>query len=253
MSEIDNIFHPQVKTISRRAQPKKVWMTTFTDMIALMLTFFVMTYAMSEPKQEAFDKMKSEAQVETSKFEGPPLEGAELDTITLGRLSVERSLDLDYLQALLEERMADVNLSDDILLSHDTLNQQLVISLPSKLGFVSGSSDLSEEGQLFVSRLAPVLSQIKNSVEITGHADTSPLSKSNALYASNWDLSLQRALSVANELKQGGYERDVLVTGQAHTQQELLSKNISVSRRRDLSRRVDILINKDSYKSQDKP
>ena len=243
-----NISHSEIRIMRANSKPKKVWLTTFTDMIALMLTFFVMTYAMSEPKREAFDKMRSKAQVESSKFEGPPLEAGELDAITLGRLSVERSLDLDYLQALFEERMTDVNLNDDILLSHDEKNQQLIISLPDKLGFLAGSSKLSEEGQIFISRLAPILSRIKNSVEITGHADTSPLSKSNALYASNWDLSLQRALSVAGELNQGGYERDILVTGQAHTQQALLPENISISRRRDLSRRVDILINKDNYK-----
>lgn len=243
-----SISHPEISIRRNYTKTKKVWLTTFTDMIALMLTFFVMTYAMSEPKQEAFDKMRSDAQTENSKFEGPPLEAGELDAISLARLSVERSLDLDYLKALLEERISDVNLNGDILLLRDEMNQQLVMSIPDKLGFVAGSSKLSEEGQIFISRLAPVLSRIKNSVEITGHADTSPLSKSNALYASNWDLSLQRALSVANELNQGGYERDILVTGQAHTQQSLLPENIPISQRRDLSRRVDILINEDNYK-----
>lgn len=247
MSSIDQILHPKVRTISKSAQPKKVWLTTFTDMIALMLTFFVMTYAMSEPRQEEFDKMRYEVQAGASKFEGPPFEAGELDTITLSRLNVEQSLDLDYLQALFEDRLSQIDVFEDIIISRDRGNQQLVLSLPTRLGFKAGSSELTEDGQLFIARLAPVLSRIDNSIEITGHADASPLSQTNKLYASNWDLSLQRALSVAQELEKGGYGRNMIVTGQAHTQQSLLPETMTLEQRKDLSRRVDILINKETY------
>ena len=44
-----------------------------------------------------------------------------------------------------------------------------------------------------------------------------------------------------------GYTRPMKVTGQAHSQQELLPETLTRQQRKDLSRRVDIVIHENRY------
>ena len=60
-------------------------------------------------------------------------------------------------------------------------------------------------------------------------------------YASNWELSIARAASVANAIRRGGYEQKIVAFGYAATQYDLLP-NLDDAERRKLARRVDIII-----------
>ena len=256
MSDTHNASSTVLKSVLKPRQSvrkKQAWLTTFTDMIALMLTFFVMTYAMSEPKGEKFEEMfQPAAQQGANKFQGAPLARGDLDTITLTKLTQEKRLDLDYLQSLIDEKLSRApELRKDLLLTHDAPNNQLVISVPVPLGFQSGSADVSEKGQRVLKDIVEIVSRIKNPIEIRGHSDTSPIRNINAGFASNWDLSLERALSVATVMTRQGYTRPMKVTGQAHSQQELLPETLTRQQRKDLSRRVDIVIHENRY--EDRP
>ena len=60
-------------------------------------------------------------------------------------------------------------------------------------------------------------------------------------YSSDWELSLARAVSVANELKRAGYMEEILSFGYGGARSFRLA-NVSKDRRQNLSRRVDIVI-----------
>lgn len=70
--------------------------------------------------------------------------------------------------------------------------------------FDSGSDELTAEGRRFLSTLAGPLKQVLDSepdqmVMIAGHTDDLPL-RSTARFATNWELSTARAVSVAKAL-----------------------------------------------------
>ena len=96
MSDTHNTSSTILKSVLKprhTVRKKQAWLTTFTDMIALMLTFFVMTYAMSEPKGEKFEEMFQPAvQQGANKLQGAPLARGDLDTITLTKLTQEKRL-----------------------------------------------------------------------------------------------------------------------------------------------------------------
>jgi len=65
---------------------------------------------------------------------------------------------------------------------------------------------------------------------------------SAARYASNWDLSLRRALAVRSALERAGYSRPVVARGYGASRFEALSPRLDPRRRYALARRVDIVI-----------
>lgn len=86
--------------------PSRIWLVTFTDIMALMLTFFVLTYAMSEPRNMGHEQMVQPTGTRTGTTTSPPFQSGPYDTITLPRVARKGALDLGYLQQVLEDRIA---------------------------------------------------------------------------------------------------------------------------------------------------
>jgi chemotaxis protein MotB len=82
--------------------------------------------------------------------------------------------------------------------------------LQAELLFASGSADLGEEGKEHLTKLAAILRDISKQIQkdidwilrIDGHTDRVPIYSGK--YASNWELSTARALSVVEFLAQQG-------------------------------------------------
>lgn len=216
-----------------------VWMISFTDLMALMLTFFVLTYSMAEPEPKTWAEVTGSLPQGVSSQEGPRrLEGGD-QVISLPRVTYNRALNLDYLAALLTTKLQDHRLLKDV----SVLNQgdRLILSLPSDLLFEPGRAEISTEGAAAIDALAPALSRIKNAIDIAGHADPRPLPGEGA-FISNWHLSLARAAAVAAQFRQRGYERDLGIEGYSSARFEEMSDDIPEEDRLSQSRRVDIVI-----------
>lgn len=216
-----------------------VWLISFTDLMALMLTFFVLTFSMSAPDENKWPLLEGSLNKEFNKFDGPKkFEGGQ-QVITLPRVTYNRALNLDYLAALLTNRLTENAFLQDVVVIKQ--RDRLLLSLPGDLLFESGQATISSDGRNAIEALVPALSRIKNAIEIAGHADPSPLGAGSS-YVSNWHLSLERARSVAQELKEKGYERALQIEGYASGRFEELDPNIPEETRMNVSRRVDIVV-----------
>jgi chemotaxis protein MotB len=238
----------QILTLSRSYRNKRkperkssAWLLTFTDLSALMLTFFVMLYAMSEPEPQVWSEIVTSMERELLNTFGPMESLGINDTVNLDKVSLNRALKLEYLLSILEKHMEEDINNQNILISQK--NENLVVSLPETLLFGSGSATMNPSGETTVTSLANALRRIRNRIEIVGHTDNVPLS--NASFPSNWELSLERAGIVAQALNRGGYVRPILIRGYGSVQFENIDANFSEDIRKDFSRRVDIHIMKD--------
>lgn len=121
----------------------------------------------------------------------------------------------------------------------ENLGQQLVIRIQEKGAFPEGSAFLQPKFRPLVRQVADLVKDIPGQVRISGHTDNRPLD--SELYRSNWDLSSQRAVSVAQEMER--------VKGFSHTRLQVLGladtkplvPNDS-ERQRARNRRVEISI-----------
>ncbi|MFC1236036.1 flagellar motor protein MotB [Vibrio sp. F74] len=119
----------------------------------------------------------------------------------------------------------------------ENLGQEIVIRIREKGAFPGGSAFLQPKFRPLVRQIADLVKDVPGIVRVSGHTDDQILE--SELYRSNWDLSSQRAVSVAHEMeKVAGFDHARLrVRGMADT--EPLNGN-ATSAQRAKNRRVEI-------------
>ena len=121
----------------------------------------------------------------------------------------------------------------------ENLGQQIVIRIKEKGAFPASSAFLQPKFRPLVRQIAELVKDVPGKIRITGHTDNQPID--SELYRSLWDLSAQRAVSVAQEMeKVKGFNHDRLqVRGLADT--DPLVPNDTPEHRAE-NRRVEISI-----------
>jgi chemotaxis protein MotB len=122
----------------------------------------------------------------------------------------------------------------------ESLGQQITIRIRENGSFSAGSAFLQPQFKPILRQIGELLADVPGEVEVSGHSDSQQIS--NELYRSNWDLSAQRAVAVAEELRlaTGFDETRMEVVGKASNQP--LSNNTNPADR-SRNRRVEISIN----------
>lgn len=87
----------------------------------------------------------------------------------------------------------------DSALDVENLGQQLKIRIKEQGSFAAGSAFLQPQFIPLVRKLGNLLGDMPGQIVVSGHTDATRVS--NELYKSNWDLSVKRALAVAEALR----------------------------------------------------
>lgn len=219
-----------------RQDNSQAWLLTFTDLAALMLTFFVLLFSMSSIKQSDWQNLVDAL--------SPRMTSLHEVTVALPSSDkaadeVERlpGTDLDYLATVLKEQMAANEVFAGAQVGRD--GDRLVISLPGDLLFAPGAVELGEAGEKAVFALTGVLRNLRNVIEVAGHADpTQPQST----YPSNWELSLARAAAISGQLSALGYAGGIIVRGYGDAGYAEIDPALSETERLARARRVDIIV-----------
>lgn len=215
------------------------WLVSFTDVMALMLTFFVLLFAMTEPNSKSWQEISTSLKSEFTKTYGGQRFSGKIDSISLDELSEQRALNLSYLESLLNTKLAEQGSKEDVRVVK--VGDVLALSLPGDLVFESASAKVTEQGGKALKSLGFILSRIKNRIEIVGHSDPRRI-QSTTGYKNNWALSLARARAVAVRLHEAGYSQTVPVYGRASGSFENLPAGLNQDERFQLARRVDIIV-----------
>ncbi len=182
------------------------WLITFADLIAVMVAFFVLVFAMSEVDA---GKWQNTVNALNKQFEAaqPPLERPQESELNAEMAPEEDTTTLAYLARLLERRTLPGTVLQDALV--ELRSDRLVISLPSFVLFQIGRADLSTNGKSALFALSSYVANLKHSVEIGAHVAP----QASAPPGSEWVLSLARALIIAENFKAAGYVRPMVVLG----------------------------------------
>ena len=218
----------------------EAWMLSFGDLVSLMLVFFVMLFAMSTLEDEKYEAIVSALaqSFNPTAVVDMPVPSQDQD---IPKTDVKELYSLDYLRALLEEKLAG-----DALFAHMGISQRddrLVISLPADQLFTATGARLADGARETVARMGTVIRFVGNRVDVDGNTDPSPVA--DASFPSNWELSLARAMAVADELRAGGYVDTINAFGLADTHFAEISLDLRVDERYRRARRVDIVVRKD--------
>jgi chemotaxis protein MotB len=225
--------------VSRKheARWRPVWLVTFTDLIALLLTFFVMIFATHKIDRQPWQALRESLNKTLSPNNSVATERT-LAERNVRPLSPEYAFDLGYLESILRLKIETESALAGILLQR--FDDRLILILPTELLFRPGSAVPTPEAGGIMLALGTVLGHIGNRVTVHGHTDPMPLRESRL--RSNWELSIARAATIANELRRTGYRREVDAIGFADTRFGDVAAQASVKGRLASARRVDIII-----------
>lgn len=213
------------------------WIIIFADLLALMLTFFVLIFSMNAVQYEDWesvvaslsDKLNpSRATVSEKAWEGREA------TMVYKPFAIS----LDYLNAVLEQKISHEEALSGIIVHRP--EGRLVISVPVVKLFESREIKLSRNGTLMLGELSLLMRQLTNRVGVIGHTDVSQ--PSGRFFASNWDLSLNRALTVAGGLAEAGYSGPLTAIGYGDSRFRDLDTSIELSERYVLAQRIDLIV-----------
>jgi chemotaxis protein MotB len=181
----------------RRQQEKGApkWMVTFSDMMTLILVFFILLFSMSVVDAQKFRAISESFQQRqvfeffpsAIEFENPSEEiGEEFpNPYEDGGFSEENSnpneLDMDELLEEVQEFLEENEMNELISATRD--DRGVVLVLQERTLFETAEADLINSAEPFLGKVGTLLSAIPNMVKVEGHTDSSPIS--NFRYPSN--------------------------------------------------------------------
>jgi chemotaxis protein MotB len=247
------------------------WLITYSDLITLLMVFFVVMYSISEADKDKYLLLKSslqrafkgEAEAQTSLvakdggaalLDAPRPQPADirLESSNPGNHAIapldasgtategDRAADSQKLDALRQAivPMAEASGALDSVNVFQT-DEGVVISISGSLLFDSGKAELKPDGTSFLNIIADTTRDWPNRLRVEGHTDNVPIDTS--LYPSNWELSAARSVVVARFLT----EQDGLNSGRvgaaAYGEFRPVANN-TTREGRSRNRRVDILV-----------
>jgi len=175
-----------------------LWMTTFSDMTTLLLTFFVLLITMAN-----FDPVKYALTVQSLQgsfgiletFPTVPIHPiVNIPKKTGDEQKKKESLkDAEKIKQIVQSK----NMEEAVKV--EVTEKGIAIMLRDPVGFASGSADLKEQGKDILKDVGDVIKTNPDlKVRVEGHTDDVPIHSNR--YRSNWELSSARSLSVVQLL-----------------------------------------------------
>lgn len=131
----------------------------------------------------------------------------------------------------------------------ENLGQELVIRIREKGAFPEESAFLQPKFRPLVRQIAELVKNIPGIIRVTGHTDNQPLD--SELYRSKWDLSAQRAVSVAQEMeKVPGFDHHRLVVRGMADAEPVASNDTALGRAQNRRVEIGILQGKPKYSDE---
>lgn len=177
------------------------WMTTYGDMVTLLMAFFVMLFAFSNIDAQKFEQVMQSFQGSAGILSGGVtinqndliFEALPESNITETVQTVEDNLEV--LKETIQDYIELKELETEVSVEFDT--RGLIIRFKDNALFDSGSANLkrsSEDILRFIGELLKNEEFMDRAVRVEGHTDNVPIS--TARFPSNWELSTTRSTNV---------------------------------------------------------
>ena len=222
----------QVKKVDKDVVPG--YMGTFADMVTLLMAFFVLLYAMSDPDPGKFEEIAAAMYEEMS--------GEELDTFT----------EFNELTENLQEIIDEKEISDKVEI--ELTPNGIEIHMEGKALFAACSAEVLSDMKPIISSISNVITELLDNsdykgymIEVEGHTDNLPPTRCPD-FKTNWELSAYRATGVVEQLLASGIQKEkikaIAMADSAPLVPNMDENGKSIFENQAKNRRVEIFINK---------
>jgi len=213
------------------------WLTTYSDVITLLLTLFVFMFVVAKVDSEKLDELQAAIKIGLLKKDGSQI-------LQKGEL---REPVFAAMKKKLQKVFKTNNVSEDIALT--LTDDGVKLELASSALYDLGSANIKKEMEPVLSEISVILLGINKdniSIEVEGHTDNIPIK--TIQFPSNWELSANRATNIVKFFIEKGVNPEKLrASGYADSRPKvpnLDNKGKSIPENQAQNRRVEIYIGK---------
>jgi chemotaxis protein MotB len=196
------IFAIPVKK-SKVKKTEALWLTSFSDLCILLMCFFVMQLAYSNPDKRKYEQVKSAMQ-----------------SLSVTK-TVKQTENLETLGKKIDRAIIDKKLEKSVVLKSDI--NGLSIEFKDAMLFESGSADLNIKYAKIADQVMGAIAKAPGDYRLIfeGHTDDIPVA--NGRFRSNWDLSSARGVALLDSFRQRGVEESRMsIQSFAHTRPKVV-------------------------------
>lgn len=221
------------------------WIVTFSDLMTLLLTFFVLLLSMASMDErnvkEAVGSVVQKFTIGTD-YDAPASRDAGPHSGEPGVMDVKEDDMSPLREMVFDDTTKDLNFQENKYVQ--------VFSIQSEVLFPPGGIELSAEGAALLNRLIPYIIRLEYPLLIAGHT-SSPYNETGAGYQPGennfeqemtWLISYRRALAVYRHFTDRGVDKGKLTIESFGQFRPKYSPNTAEGQRRN--RRVDLVLDK---------
>ncbi|MGI6657757.1 MAG: OmpA/MotB family protein [Desulfobulbus sp.] len=217
-----------------------MWMATYSDLVTLLLTFFVLllTMASMDPTkfiqaktsiESAFGWRTTAAPVPFALPIIPSPPKAKFSPIPQATIAgYIRQIESDLKLARLEDQVKAVQKDND----------SIILRINDSVLFESGKSTLNPAAYPLLRKIAEIIRPLPMTLRIEGHTDARPFASSAT---TNWDLSVARAVSVMSFFYRGNLLSQERMSAAGYGDAQPIAPN-TTEEGRTQNRRVDFVL-----------
>ena len=246
------------------------WMTTYSDLVTLLLTFFILLFSMAAIDVQKFEEVAFSLRSSFAKISGgdmfyeddgksiismTPYDNASKESSTNeneannnefkeNELNESEAInnklaDIKAAQIDIEKLIKEMGLNENIKVIDE--EDRVILRVDSLILFDAGKADIKASGKFVIEKMGFILKELKTDILVQGHADDRPIN--TTIFPSNWELSTKRATNVVKYLAEtsGVEEKYLTATGNAEFK-PIVPNDTEYNRQKN--RRIDIIIEK---------
>ncbi|MEE4254005.1 MAG: flagellar motor protein MotB [Desulfuromusa sp.] len=219
-----------------------MWMVTFSDLVTLLLTFFVLMLSMAN-----MDQVKFNAASESLAGAFGVLGSSDKTEVTVPRTVTFSPINDDFTSQVyrrLKTKLRELKLNKKIQLVKD--RGAVVLRIDEAVLFQSGQRYLQPEAEPILQKVSELIRPLPLNLKIEGHTDDL------GDEMNNWDLSVNRAVVVLRYLATNQLVPLNRMSATGYGSQKPLFPNTS-ERERALNRRVEFVLESQGDPDQELP
>lgn len=233
------------------------WLLTYSDLITLLMVFFVVMYALSNLNAKKFQAVAlslshamggggQSVLNEPGTSLAPGISGSSLIEDMQMTMETKEASDLEKIRKELQAYIDENGLNDKVSVNLE--DRGVVLSFKDVALFPLGSAELTPDARELINKTGQILKKAPQFIRVEGHTDNLPIN--TAQFPSNWELSVTRATRVVQELiKELDFHPDRL-SAAGYGEFRPKSPNDS-NENRQRNRRVDIVVLKSKYETSE--
>ena len=237
--------------LTKRKDNKERWLLTYSDLITLLMVFFVVLYALSSINARKFQSMAFSLAMAMGGGGQSVLSepGAALAPgISSSSFEIDKEMqELSEMERIKNELQAYIDQNG--LNGKVTVNLEergVVVSFQDVALFPLGSAGLLPDAKEKINKIGQILMKTTHYIRVEGHTDNLPINTRS--FPSNWELSVARATSVVQELIYSLNFTPYRLSATGYGEFRPREPNDSDAQRQR-NRRVDIVILKSKYET----